>query len=464
MILKDGKIYVDGLLHKGSLLINKGIIEAIKYNPSIEDEKRFIEKNQDGKEINCMNKIILPGIIDIHSHLRDMGQCHKETFNTGTKAAAFSGITTVFNMPNTKPPAIDAKTVKKWMEKAQNNIFVDVGFIAGVPKEIDIKEIRKILELGVIGFKIYPLSPLNSIDWCEPLNVQKLLHISSKFLIPVFIHPDRPLPEEERELILKEHAIENYSFLKLHDKLHPTNMEADYVNFIIENYYKLIADNNLNPEEYPIVHFCHISCSESYNLIKQTLSKYNKLKISFEITPHHLLLSNEINIKNESFGKVLPPLREEIHSKLLFDELKQGKINLVGTDHAPHTIDEKLKGFFDSPSGFPGFETLPLLLLDKVCRYELSLRNFVYATSESPARIFKLDKKGFIKEGYDADLLIVEKFPEYSINPELFKTKAKYSPYENFKTSLSVWKVFLKGFEINTEDSEPKGKIINKEI
>ena len=464
MILKDGKIYADGLLHKGSLLINEGIIEAIKYNPSKEDEKRFIERNKDGKEFNCINKIILPGIIDIHSHLRDMEQSHKETFLTGTKAAAYSGITTVFNMPNTMPPAIDAKTIKKWMEKAQNNIFVDVGFIAGVPKEIDIKEIRKILELGVIGFKIYPLSPLNNIDWNEPLNVQKLLHISSKFQIPVFIHPDRPLPEEERDRILEEHAIEKYSFLKLHDKLHPNNMEADYVNFIIENYYKLIADNNLNPEDYPIVHFCHISCSESYNLIQKALSKFNTLKVSFEITPHHLLLSNEINLKNENYGKVLPPLREESHSKLLFNELKQGKINLIGTDHAPHTIDEKLKGFFEAPSGFPGFETLSLLLLDKVCRYELSLRNFVYATSEYPARIFKLDRKGFIKEGYDADLLIVENVPEYSINPELFKTKAKYSPYENFKTSLSIWKVLLAGNEINLDESEPKGRIINKEI
>ena len=143
MILKNAKIFNEGLIRTGIILISNGVIAKIKFNPDLEDYKSLIEINQDGKELDCNNRLILPGIIDIHSHLRDMGQSEKETFHTGTKAAAYSGITTVFNMPNTKPPAITENQVKLWMEAAQNEIHVDVGFISGVPKGIDEAEIKK---------------------------------------------------------------------------------------------------------------------------------------------------------------------------------------------------------------------------------------------------------------------------------------------------------------------------------
>lgn len=464
MILKNAKIYSNGLLRNGAILIDNEIIKSIIYKPKKADLRELSEQNEDKEEIDCEHKIILPGIIDIHSHLRDMGQSEKETFLTGTRSAACSGITTVFNMPNTKPPAITFDQVKIWMDKANNNILVNVAFIAGVPKKIDYNEIIKLLDLGIIGLKIYPLNSLNEVEWTDYLNIQKLLNISSSFQIPIFIHPDWPLSADKKEEILQDYTLENYNTLELHNKLYPCQMEAEYVNFILENCYKIIADNNLNAEDYPIVHFCHISCIESYSLIKKALNQYNKLKITFEITPHHLLLSNKINLNNNNFGKVLPPLRDDKHSKFLFNELKEGKIEFIGTDHAPHTIMEKSKQCFDAPSGFPGFETYPLLLLDKVCRYEFSLENFVKIASENPAKQFNLKKKGFIKEGYDADLIIVDKVPEYPINPQNFKTMAKYSPFASFKTSVQIWKVFLGGYEINRENSEPKGKIIKRFI
>jgi len=460
MILKNAKIYAEGLIRKGALLIKNGIIQSICIEPSVEDYNFITQNNDDGKEINCENKLIIPGIIDIHSHLRDMDQSEKETFLTGTKAAAFSGITTVFNMPNTKPPAISAKQVKKWMDKAQKNIHVDVGFIAGVPKGINLKEIIKIIDLGVIGFKIYPLSSLNEVDWNDWLNIQKILHISSKYQIPIFIHPDWAISEDEKEEILQENTLENYNALELHNMLYPCQMEAKYVNFILENYYKIIADNDLDSINYPIIHFCHISCIDSYSLIKKAINTYKNLKITFEITPHHILLSNKIKLSNYNYGKVLPPLRDENHSQFLLNELIDGKIQLIGTDHAPHTLKEKSGEFSDANSGFPGFETYPLLLLNKVCHYELSLENFVKAASEQPAKQFKLKNKGFIKVGYVADLMIIDKIPEYKINCQNFKTKAKFSPFENFETNIQIWKVFLRGVEINIENSKPMGSII----
>ena len=158
MILKNGLIYNDGSLQNGIILILEGVISVVKDNITEETLQLIRSKNTDGIEIDCKKRTILPGIIDIHSHLRDMEQSEKETFLTGTLAAAFSGITTVFTMPNTKPPAISADQVKRWMKKAKNNIHVDVGFIAGIPKNFDLEEVISIIDLGVIGFKIYPLN------------------------------------------------------------------------------------------------------------------------------------------------------------------------------------------------------------------------------------------------------------------------------------------------------------------
>ena len=462
MILKNAKIYYDGLVRKGMLLINEGIITSISFDDSEDSIKEIIKNNADKKEIDCEEKLILPGIIDIHSHLRDMDQSEKETFETGTRAAAFSGITTVFNMPNTIPPAITSEQVKKWMQKAENQIHVDVGFISGVPKDINNDEIFDIIDLGVIGFKIYPLKSLNEINWMDPLNIQKLLFISHKFQIPIFIHPDWPIYENEKKLVIEDYIVEKHPFLYFHNNMYPVLMELAYVNFVIENYYKILADNDMEPEEYPIVHFCHISCRDSYSLIKMALQKKENLKITFEVTPHHLLLSWKINLDNPAYGKVLPPLREDEHPSFLLKEFNDGNIKIIGTDHAPHTLEEKAKEAPHAPSGFPGFETYPLLLLDLVLKYQLSLENFVKAASENPAKIFNLKNKGFIKEGFDADLMIIDKVPEYSINPQSFKTKAKFSPFTDYKTSVKIWKVFLKGIEINHDNADPKGIIIRR--
>ena len=152
-------------------------------------------------------------------------------------------------------------------------------------------------------------------------------------------------------------------------------------------------------------------------------------------------------------------MREEEQRRFLYNQFKEGNIELIGTDHAPHTIKEKSKPFNEAPSGFPGFETYPLLFLDKVCQYEISLENFIKFASHNPARRFNLKNKGFIKEGYDADLIIIDKVSKYEIKSQFFKTKAKYSPYEGYKTSVQIWKVFVGGSVIK---SKPKGKILKK--
>ncbi|MGV9171135.1 MAG: dihydroorotase [Promethearchaeia archaeon] len=460
MILFNAKIFSESILREGAILIREEKINKIIFKPSQEDLENLKNLDENNRQIDCEKKIIIPGIIDIHAHLRDLGQVEKESFSSGTRAAAYSGITTVFNMPNTNPPAITAARVASWMEKAQNNVYVDVGFIAGIPKGMNIDEMRRIKEQGIFGFKIYPLDPLQDIDWTNTSNVKILLRRSSQLQTRIFIHPDWPKPSREKSTLYSEYITWGWPLLKFHDKLFSVNMEEKYIKFILEQYKKFIQNDDLPTNKYPIIHFCHISSKNSYQMINETLDSFDNARITYEVTPHHLLLSNALELKNENFGKVLPPLRDPEHSEYLFRKFKEGEVMLIGTDHAPHTLSEKNLDYFDSPSGFPGFETYPLLLLNKICQYELSLETFVKASAQNPAQIFNLSSKGFIKEGYDADLLIIDKIPEFLIDPQKFHTKAKYSPYQDFKSVIQIWKVFLRGKEINREDIEPFGQIL----
>ena len=315
MILTEAQVYHKGEIKAGVVLINEGIIHSVLFSPSEEEFYNLVSYNKDGKIIDCKKKIILPGIIDIHSHLRDMDQSEKETFLTGTKAAAFSGITSVFNMPNTIPPAITAEQVKKWMEKAENKIFVDVGFIAGVPRRIDESEIKKIIDLGVIGFKIYPHNPLNGINWTDPLNIQKILLISSKYQIPIFFHPDWPLTEREEERIFDKFINQNYSLLKIHNKIYTEDAEAKFVKFLIENYRKVIAQNNIPVNKYPMVHICHVSCEKSIKALKKTKRNYQEILETIKEGYYELDVDGIIIYVNQGLCTILGFSKEELINK-----------------------------------------------------------------------------------------------------------------------------------------------------
>ncbi len=461
MILKNGKVYRKGNLRNGSILINRGKIEAILESTPNLSLTSLRNNNEDGKEMDCKGKIILPGIIDIHSHLRDMGQQKKETFETGTKAAILSGITTVFTMPNTKPPAINSKIVKQWMDAAKGRIYTDVAFIGGVPLEIDEDEIKSMKKLGILGLKIYPHAPLNGIDWTLVKNIQKLLKISSQLKIPIFIHPAWPQKARTVDQIREKFKNSSLTSLEVHDILNPISGELRFINHIIKNYYKFIKTNDVRPDDYPIIHMCHVSSKEGYRALKRANSFAMGLKITFEITPHHMLLSNKLSLDKDSYGKVLPPLRTPKHSHFLYEEYRKGNVFLMGTDHAPHSLKEKSEEFFKAPSGFPGFETYPLLMLERVYTDAVSMSSHVRCVSENPAHVFNLTNKGSITEGFTADLMIIKKTSPYPIKSKNFHTKAKFTPFENYTTSVRIENTFLNGHEINGEQYNHEGKIIN---
>lgn len=460
MILKNAKIFHKGLIKKGNILIRGKIISSILFGYSEDKIEILRQKNSSNEELDCLGKYILPGIIDIHAHLRDMGQSDKETFRTGTKAAAYSGITTVLNMPNTVPPSISKESISAWKEKAKDNIFCNVGFIAGVPSNLTHENIEEILNLGVFGFKIYPLNSLNGIDWTNKTNLKRLFEFSSEFHFPIFIHPDWPISLKKRREQYLETLEHGQTVLEAHDNAYPPKNEVKFIDYAINTVIEFIKQNDISPQEYPKIHFCHVSTKESYQRISDAIETNPGINLSFELTPHHFLLHNKINLENPHWGKVLPPLRDKNHSEYLFSQLDAGNIPLIGTDHAPHTIEEKNNSYFDAPSGFPGFETYLSMILDKVAHYSLSLERFVSVASINPAKVFNLEGRGQIKEGYYADLVIVDKIDEFTINSANFISKAKYSPFNMHRSVIQIWKTFVNGKEIILDDDNTYGEIL----
>jgi dihydroorotase len=358
------------------------------------------------EEIDIKGKIVLPGLIDSHVHFRDPGFPEKETFKTGSIAAACGGFTTVLDMPNTNPPTNTRKAFLEKIEIARKKSVVDFGLHAGVD---DIREIKKIAELKPASFKIY------------------------------------------MDLIDDEHLLEIFTEIKGLPKDHLISVHAEDKDTVKHCTDKMKLDNHMDPEIYadarpPLaediavlkvtslakqlnssIHVCHVSTKKSLEIQE---AKCENCRVTSEITPHHLFLDASYFKKCGNFAKTNPPLRYKKHA-LGINELE--KIDVIGTDHAPHTLPEKEKNVWEAPSGIPNLETTLPLLLTKVNLNKMTFGDIKRLLCENPAEIFNLKNKGKIAEGRDADFVVIDMKKEGIINPDEFKTKAKYSPFKGFE-------------------------------
>ena len=355
------------------------------------------------KIINIKENIIIPGLIDTHVHLRDPGLTHKENWTTGSQAAAHGGYTTIIDMPNTSPLTNTLKNFKEKKEIAKNKSYVDYALHAGVKTQ---KDVNEILEEKPASYKIFmDLHNNNELfemfkyvsETGKPLS----LHCEDKTLVDYNIKTLSSNPENDKKTI-------TYSYAR------SALAELIAVNRAIE-YAKQL---NLQ------LHLCHISTRQTLELIREARTKIN---ISIEATPHHIFLDNSTY---ETYGikaKTNPPLRDKNYN-INIEHLKE--FDSIGTDHAPHTLEEKLKNTWTSAAGIPGLEnTLPLLLTE-VNNNHITLQEVVRLMSTNPAKIFKIPNKGDIQVGYDADITVLDMKLEGKIDTETFYTKGKYTPFE----------------------------------
>jgi len=375
--------------------IKDGKIVSIKKIPSSACEN-----------IDVNGKLVLPGLIDAHVHFRDPGLTIKEDFFTGSAAAAAGGFTTVMDMPNTVPPTNTSPAFREKIRIANSKSLVDFGLHVGVA---DLHHISELAELRPASFKIF-MDLVNSDFLVEAF--KKIKELGENHLISLHAEDPQVVNQCTQRMKMKG------SSPKLYAQARPPQAEIEAVTSAI----------SLTEKFQTKVHFCHVSTPKSLKIINE--AKNAGQHITSEITPHHLFLDSGYLEKYGNFAKTNPPLRD-MESRLTVEYLPS--LDIIGTDHAPHTIEEKEKNVWNAPPGIPGLETILPLLLTQLNQRKISVEDIKRLLCENPAKIFNIPHKGFIMEGMDADLVVVDLKKESVIDPDNFQSKAKYSPFEGFR-------------------------------
>ena len=378
---------------------------------------------------NLKGYLTLPGLIDSHVHLRDQQLAYKEDFLTGTAAAAAGGVTLVVDMPNNKPVTIDSFSLKERMKLAEKRILVNVAFYSAFPKNLE--EIAEVVKAGAVGFKLYLSNGIGGIDVDDDELLFAAFLEAAKNGVPVAVHAeDRRILEERRRKM--ETAGRND--VDAYVKAHPPEAEVESIRRIT----RLVQKSGVH------VHFCHISSALGLNSV--LMAKKADLPVTCEVTPHNLLLSSEQYSRSGSFAITDPPLRTRKDISALWGALKRGFIDVVASDHAPHLFEEKsVDSVWEVKPGIPGLETILSLLLTQVNEGSLSLAELVRLTAGEPAKIFHLSKRGCLKIGNWADLVVVDMKRNYKIDSSVFFSKAKYSPFDGMQLKGKAVKTFVNG-------------------
>lgn len=389
----------------------------------IEGKVAIIGKHKEAdKTIDCQGLVLLPGLIDSHVHFRSPGFEYKEDWLTGSRAAVKGGVTTVLDMPNTNPATIDEYSLDIKRKLAANKSIVNFGFHFGATKE-NISLTQEIK--GVAGIKVFVGSSTGNLLLNNPSDLKKLFSDSNKLFL---VHA-----ENEQFIQEQTKKYKNESNPLIHTKIRAPEAAAQSVAMLLE----------LTEQTGARLHFCHISTAKELELISE--AKQKGLPVTCEVTPHHLFLTEEEYNKKGNWVKMNPPLRSEANCQALWQGIKNGIVDTIGTDHAPHTREEKEKNYWQAPAGVPGVETMLSLLLNAVSQGSLELERLIQLTSANPARIFKIQNKGEIKEGFDADLVLVDLNAKRRVIENELETKCGWSPFVDRQLIGWPQKTIVKG-------------------
>lgn len=375
----------------------------------IEDEKiKSIGRNiniEDKDIIDGKNLIISPGFIDVHVHFRDPGQEYKEDLTTGSQAAAAGGYTSVICMANTKPVMDNENLIKDFVKRAKEQI-INVYTISSLTKGMkgqELVDMEKVLEAGALAFSDDGIPNTRNDIVLAALEKVKELDSLISF-------------HEEDPSLNKENGI-NHGKVAKEMGLYGAPAISEEIMVARDCYFAYKTGAKVNIQ--------HISAAGSLDIIRE----YKKLgaKVYCEVTPHHFSSTEDLIREKASLAKMNPPLRTEEDRQAIIKALKDGTIDFIATDHAPHSSKEKNQEFIKAPSGIIGLETaLGLGITNLVRENKLSLMEFLEKLTINPAKLYKLER-GRIKEGLPADLVIFDENEEYTV--EKFKSKSSNSPY-----------------------------------
>ena len=420
LVLTNAKAYVNKEIVDCSLAIDRGKIFKIGKETTMPKAEA---------KTDLKNLLVLPGLIDAHVHLRDEGKAYKEDFHTGTAAAAAGGITTVLDMPNNNPVTMSVATLRERIRIAKKKILVNVGFYSAFPESMNM--IGAIAEEGAVAFKLFMAEQIGGLNIDDDYALLEALQIISKLKLLVAVHAE---DKKDLEKSISELEKANRNDVNAYLEAHSENVEVKAIKRLLKMVEKTKAR----------IHFCHVSTENGLKIIMD--GKKAGLPVTCEVTPHHLLLSAEDFRSVGTLALTMPPVREERHIKALWNGIKNGWVDIIASDHAPHALKEKkADSIWDVKVGVPGLETMLPLLLTEVNRGSLTIADVVRLTSERPAGIFNLKETGSLREGGNADLTVVDLKRKHVIDASKFFSKAKHSPFDGWKVRGKPVKTFVLG-------------------
>ena len=374
--------------------------------------------------IDATGCLVFPGFIDMHVHFRDPGQTAKEDIETGSKAAARGGVTTVLAMPNTKPVVDNPELVNYVHEKAKKVGLTRVLQVGSVTKGMEGKELSDLqgmIQAGIPAISEDGKSVMDSGLYREAMKIVAKEHI------PVLAHCE--------DINLVQGGVMNMGSKS-------DSMGEKGISNAVENIIEA-RDVMLAEETGATLHLCHCSTKESYDIIKE--AKARGIKVSGEVCPHHFTLTEDDIVPGDGNYKMNPPVRTKEDRDALRKGLAEGVFEVISTDHAPHTAEEKAKGF-SSPFGIVGLETsASLTYTELVASGIISLMQMAAYMSSNPARILGLKDLGDISVGKTADITIFDPRVEYEIHAADFAGKSKNMPYEGRRVQGQVIKTIFGG-------------------
>tara|TARA_B100000700_G_scaffold113410_1_gene127479 strand:+ start:960 stop:2276 length:1317 start_codon:yes stop_codon:yes gene_type:complete len=414
LIIKNGSCYIGGKFQNNiDLGLSGNKIKKIG-NIDLNSSKVF----------DATGKIVLPGVIDTQVHFREPGANDAENLESGSRAAIAGGVTSVFEMPNTNPPTSTFKEFKNKLNAAKNRMFCNYAFYFGATPD-NMKELASVNTLeGCCGIKLFAGSSTGSLLVSQEKDIEKVISNSSKI---ISVHSEDENILLSRKKFIKEGDVTSHPIWR--------NEEC-----ALESTKRVVRIAQKHKKK---IHILHVTTKQEIDFFSE-----KREGVTFEITPQHLTLyAPDCYERLKTFSQMNPPLRSKDHYDRLWDAVKKSLVSTIGSDHAPHTKEEKNRKYPLSPSGMPGVQTLLPVMLDHVNKGKIKIEQLIKLVCENPCDLFGIKNKGYIKENYDADLTIVDMNKEVVIKDNWIESKCGWTPFNNYK---------VKGFPIAT--------IVNGEI
>ncbi len=415
LIIRGGRVIdpANGIDRKLNIVIKDGKVSDLTDR----------ERGKDGEMIDARGYIVVPGLIDIHTHLREPGYEYKESIKTGSLAAAAGGFTSIACMPNTYPTNDNASVTRYILTKASTEGLVNIYPIGAITKGLkgeNLSEIGELKEAGCVALSDDGSSVMNS----EVL--RRGMEYAKGFNMPIISHCE--------DLNLSKDGQVNEGFISTELGLKGIPNCAEEI--------MVARDIALSELTGCKLHLAHISSAGSVRIIRE--AKKRGINITAEVTPHHFTLTEEAVYYYNTNVKVNPPLRTKEDIEAIKVGLREGVIDVIATDHAPHDIDSKNLEFNKAANGIIGLETALPLTLKLVEEGILSLNEAVSKLTINPAKIIDI-KKGSLGIGMDADITIIDPDREYTIDREKFKSKSKNTPFHGWKVKGKVIYTIING-------------------